>query len=66
MAKYVEDIFRRATERATILRRAERVVGAMRPEDNVPHHANLAYFQDQASFGAREVFGPYLDFSEWH
>ena len=37
----------------------------MRPEDVKRHADNSNWFFDQASTGVRNLFGRYLDFSEW-
>ena len=65
IAEYMDEISRRSTEQQMIMMRTAARGTVMLPEDVQRHLDNNKFFLQEASGGARDLFGKYLDFSEW-
>lgn len=65
VAEYMAEVSRRCIDQQTIMALTRQSGGFMRPEDIQRHADNSNWLFDQAGTGARELFGRYLDFSEW-
>lgn len=63
--RYMHDVTMRIIEHKIIMEVVEQSGGAVQPEQSAKLTANHVFFQQEASEGAREKFGRYLDFSEW-
>jgi hypothetical protein len=65
IADYMAEISWRMADQRTIDAVTRQRGDVMRPEDIERYAANSNFFADEASKGARDRFGQYLDFSEW-
>lgn len=65
VADYMGEISRRCTDQEFIMLVTKQRGDVMLPEDVERYAENNTWLFDQASSGARDHFGRYLDFSEW-
>jgi hypothetical protein len=65
VADYMAEISRRCIDQQHIMAIAKQRGDVLRPEDIERNAENSVWLFDQASSGARDRFGRYLDFGEW-